>query len=137
MKKEDGSQTLEPLSPARVLNDMTSLVPYMFPPELTDKAEARKSFKRYGHWRKVDYEWVEIAKINVPDAYDPGATCDEVCVYWRKFVEHNTPMPAIRVYSDEDLTMVSDGVQRLNALKAAGFKYALVYFRYETNDDPP
>ena len=137
VKREDGAQALEVITPARVLTNMTSLQPYMFPPEMTDKAEARKSFKRYGHWKKVDFEWVEISKIGIPDEYNPGETCDEVCLYWKKFLENRAPMPAIRVYSDEDLSMVSDGVQRLNALKAAGYKYALVYYRYETNDDPP
>ena len=135
--QEDGTQELKTLSPAVTLNKMSSLKPYMFPPQLTDTTAARKSFKKYGHWKKIDFEWVPLDKIKIPDGYEQTDECDEACRYWKKFLEHDIPIPAIRVFSDEDLALISDGVQRVKALKAAGYKYVLVYFRYETNTEPP
>lgn len=119
----------------------------MFPPELIDRYQAKKSFKKYGHWKKVEFEWVELEKINIPRNYtwendDPqqggssGASAEEVLQYWKKFIEDGIPIPAIRVYSDSDLTLISDGVQRMAALEQAGYKHALIYYRYETNEDP-
>ena len=135
--QEDGTQAMRTLTPAIPMTKMSSLRPFMFPPEFTDKAAARKSFKKSGHWRKIDFEWVPIEKIKTPRGYEQTDECDEACRFWKKFLEHDIPIPAIRVYSDDDLTLISDGVQRVNALKEAGYKYVLVYFRYETNTDPP
>ena len=135
--QEGGEQALKRITATVPLTNMSALRPYMFPPELTDKTAARKSYKKYGHWKKIDFEWVPLSKIGIPENYKPSDECDEVCKYWKKFLDQDIPLPAIRVYSDEDLTMISDGVQRMRVLKDAGHKYVLVYFRYETNDDPP
>ena len=116
---------------------MDRLTPYMFPPEFTDKKLARKTFKKYGHWKKVEFEWVELEKIETPTDYSSSGDDEEIKKYWKDFIEKGIPIPAIRVYSDDDLTVISDGVQRKKALQEMGAKYALVYFRYETNDDPP
>ena len=57
--------------------------------------------------------------------------------YWKAFIQKGVPIPALKVYSDDNLTTMSDGIDRKRALEETGAKYALVWYSYRTNLDPP